>query len=218
MVPRRAHLPYVLGTIAVLAVGNAIGMALAPALLTHSPLLLVALSPLGRHLILVATVTSIGPFVLVAALRRTFAGMLAWYLGHVYGDEGVAWVERRYPRIGGFARTLQRIFERLGAPLLLVAPGLLFSALAGVVRMPWWLAAVLVFVGQLMWMTLTFHLGDALREWIEPIMILLQQYMFEATAISVLLVAAYELHRRRSRRGDALSELAGAGRGEEPGE
>jgi membrane protein DedA with SNARE-associated domain len=210
MAPSREHLPYVLGTIAVMVAGSVAGAAFAPALLGYAPLTLVALSPLGRHLILVATVTPLVPFVVVASLRRAFAGVLAYLLGCIYGEDGMVWVERRYPRLGGLARVLERSFRRAGPLLLFLGPGLFFCALAGVIRMRFWLFLPLVLAGQIMWMTLTFYLGDALSEWIAPIVGFLNEYMLEATLASVVLVALYQLYRRRTRRSDALSELAAA--------
>jgi len=217
--PRREQLPWIFGILAAVVATGALGAAFAPALLVHAPLLLIGLSPLGRHLVMAATVTEMLPFVLVAASRRLLVGVLAYYLGHINGDEGLAWLEGRSRRLGRLARFFERIFRRAGVVALFVVPGPPFCALAGVVRMPMRIMLPVAAVGQIMWCSITYLLGDALSQWIAPIMAFITRHMVETTAVCVLLVGGYELYRRLSRRKSALDDLAAsAPLPERPGE
>src|SRR5690349_12670640 len=89
---------FLLGSVVVLTATGTAGAAFMPTLLTYSPLLLLALSPLPRHLVLAAPLTAIVPFVAVATLRRVLSGAVAYEVGASYGDRGLKWIEGRYPR------------------------------------------------------------------------------------------------------------------------
>ena len=210
MVPKREHLPRVLAIIGVLGAGAAASIAFTPVLLGHAPLLFIALGPFGRHLVMAAPESPMVWFIVIGTLRRALASGLAYYLGYIFGDDALVWAEGRYPRLGRFARVLERFFRRVGAPLVMVAPLLSISALAGVVRMSFWLFVPVALVGHAIWVTAIFFLGDALGEWIRPINAFLREHMFVATAVCIAGVALYQLYRIRTRRGDPLAELAAA--------
>ena len=53
-----------------LSAGSAVGLAASAYLVNHYPLLLIALSPIGRHLILVVPNVDPGAFLLVAGLQQ----------------------------------------------------------------------------------------------------------------------------------------------------
>lgn len=203
----RKHLPLVIAVIAVITVGSAVGMALAPTLLAYSPLGLIGLNPSGQHLLLAATATSLFGFVIVAVLRRTLASILAFQMGCIYGDRALEWSKERFPRYEGLVNRLEAVFYRAGVPLLFVAPGLTFAGLAGVTGMPFWIFLITVLLGQTAWMTAVFYFGDAHRESLALVVTWLTQYMVEATLVSILFVAAYEIYRRRSGRVAVLQEL-----------
>jgi membrane protein DedA with SNARE-associated domain len=207
----REHLPRVLGTLAAAASCSLVGVAFAPALLIHAPLALIALSPLGRHMVMVATVTDPLPFVVVGAARKMVACGLAWALGQIYGPEGIEWVEDRYPRLGSMARWLERLFARAGAPLVVVAPLLSVCALAGAARMPLRRFLPLAAVGQVIWTAATYAVGDAMSAWISPVTEFIARYMVETTLACVAAVVAYQALRRRNRRTAALAELRARG-------
>ena len=191
-----------------LTLAGAAGVALLPTLLTYSPLLLVALSPLGRHLVLAAPSTAMLPFVVVATLRRMLTCILAYYFGQAYGSGGIAWVVTRYPRLTGFVRGLEWLFERAAPLVVFVAPGPIICAMAGATRMRFWLFVPLAAAGEVVWTSLTYRLGEALSAWIKPIMAFFQEHMISTTAGFVLLMLAYRLVSRRSPGSRALNELA----------
>ncbi len=186
--------------VAALTLGGLVGQAFAPTLLTYWPLLLLALSPLPRHLVLVAPITDAVPFVLVAGLRRFVSSTLGYYLGLTYGEQGFAWVERRSARAGRIARFFERWMRRLGAPALIVvaSPGL--CAIAGTAKMPAHLVLPCALLGQLIYASVTYALGEALRQWTAPILVFVREHVFEATLATASAIAIYELSRRRRQR------------------
>ena len=191
-----AELPWLLGTAALLGVAGTVGMALAPTLLTHSPLLLIALAPIGRHLLLAAPVTAFAPLLMVATVRRMLACVVAYRVGRAYGERGVLWVQQRYPRAGRIVRTFEALFRRAGPLLLLVAPGPPSCALAGVtgMRMTWFLP--IATVGQMAWITVTYRVGDALSAWLLPLLALLREHMLSTTLACIALVLLARFVRR----------------------
>jgi membrane protein DedA with SNARE-associated domain len=178
-----------------------VGIGLAPALLTHQPLLLIALSPLDRHLVVAATVTSMLPFVVVASTRKMLTCALAYGFGRAYGDEGVTSAQARYPRVGGLLRAIERLVRRAAPIVLFVAPWPIFCAMAGVTRMRPWLFATTATAGQVLWMLLAYRVGHALSPWIGPIMVFVRAHVTSATLGCLVLVVVYAvLHRQQRRR------------------
>jgi membrane protein DedA with SNARE-associated domain len=209
----RAHVPMLLGAAGALGLAGLIGATAVPTLLSYSPLLLVALSPLPRHIVLAAPVTPMLPLVLVATARRLLACTLGYVLGRTFGQDGLRFLERRYPKASGLLRSLERLFERAAPAVLLVAPGPPFCALAGVTKMPLWLFLPVVTAAQVAWISLTYELGEALSAWVLPILAFFREHMLSTTLGFALIVLTYQLIRRRSRRSSALEELARAGSG-----
>jgi membrane protein DedA with SNARE-associated domain len=205
----RAQLPLILGTAGVLGVGGVLGVALAPALLTYSPLLLIALAPFGRHLVLAAPVTAFVPFLLVATARRVLTCGLAYMVGRAYGETGIAWVQARYPRAGRLVSALRWLFRRAGPLVLLVAPGPIVCALAGVTRMRVLWFVPIATLGQAFWVTVTYRVGEALQAFILPILAWLEDNMLATTLACAALVVAYRVLRRGKQASDALPPLPG---------
>ncbi|MCA9530605.1 MAG: hypothetical protein KC543_10750 [Myxococcales bacterium] len=201
MRPGRKYLPVVLAGAAGLSVASAIGMALAPTLLVHSPLGLIALSPLGRHLVLVATVTSVVPFVAVAVVRRALGALTSYGMGFIYGERMLHWMKEKAPRYSGLVDKLERGFQRAGPALLFVFPGVTFSALAGIEGMRLRYFVPTLTAGLTVWMTAFYYVGDAFRDRLAPVMTWLSANMIAATVISLAVVLVYEIHRRTRAKG-----------------
>jgi membrane protein DedA with SNARE-associated domain len=206
----RAQLPLILTIAGVLGIGGLVGFALAPALLTYSPLLLIVLAPFGRHLVLAAPVTEFVPFLLVATGRRVITCTLAYLVGRAYGKAGIAWVEGRYPRAARPLLALQWLFRRAGPLVLLVAPGPIVCALSGATRMRWLWFLPIATAGQLFWVGVTYRVGEALQAFILPILEWLQDNMLATTLACVVLAVGFRLLRRGGRAVDALPPLPGS--------
>lgn len=187
------------------AIGT-VGAALMPTLLAYSPLLLIAVSPLPRHLVMAAPLVPMAPFVVIATARRMLTSAVIYGLGHTYGEDGIAWVRKRYPSVSGALDMLQKAFDFAAPLVIFVAPGPLIAALAGAVRVPLWLFLVAATAGHAVWAALTYRVGSALRAWLAPILQFVQAHVASTTIACVVLVGGYALWRRRARR-HALREL-----------
>jgi membrane protein DedA with SNARE-associated domain len=209
-VNRRTRLRWLLGGLAVLTATGTIGAALMPTLLAYSPLLLIALSPLPRHLVMAAPLVPIVPFVLVATLRRTLTSTLAYAIGRAYGEGGIAWVQARYPSLRGVLDWLQKAFDVAAPLVILVEPGPLIAALAGATRVPLPLFLPLAATGYALWSLLTYRVGEALRAWLAPLLKYFQGHVLSATLVCIVLVSGYALWRRRMRRRELLEAAAHA--------
>jgi membrane protein DedA with SNARE-associated domain len=187
------------------AIGTA-GAALMPTLLKHSPLLLIAVSPLPRHLVMAAPLVPIVPFVVVATLRRMLTSTVVYGLGHTYGEDGIAWVRQRYPSASGALDMLQKAFDFAAPLVIFIAPGPMIAALAGAVRVPLWLFLPAASAGHAMWAALTYRVGEALGLWLAPILRFVFDHVALTTLACVVLVGGYALWRRRTRK-RVLTEL-----------
>lgn len=120
--------------IAVLVVGT-VGNAIHPSLVNRHPLWLVAMEPRNRYLLLVAEKVSFVPFLVVATLRRLVSDPLFYLLGHLYGDRGVRWIERRMGDGGSLVRTMERGFAKAAPVMVFLFPGAIVCVLAGATGM-----------------------------------------------------------------------------------
>ena len=80
----------------VLGAASAIGMGSSLYLVNHHPLLLVALSPIARHMVLVASVVDPVAFVVVIVIRRTVFYFASFQMGCALGPVAIDWLKYRY--------------------------------------------------------------------------------------------------------------------------
>jgi len=189
----------VLLAVAVVTVMGTLGSAFSPALLVHYPLALLALSPDIRHLVLVAAQVDYGP-ALAAGLPRRAAGLAAMYgVGFFYGPVALLWFEQKAPRLGGALRWFEALFARFGAPLLVLFPVYTLGALAGAAgtRLKVFVPAMLL--GQALYITAGYYLGDAVTEWTQPFVRWLTEHIVASTLVCVALVGAQQLWSRRGK-------------------
>ena len=195
-----------LGSVAFITLLGTIGSALSPWLLVRQPLLLVALSPDWRHIVLVAAESEFLPVLAVSEPRRA-AGLLAMYgMGWFYGLRVVDWFERKVPRLGSFLRWLEELFERLGAPLLIVFPSYTLGALAGAARTRFWVFLPAMLTGQVFYIGASYYFGDAIRDWTKPFLRFLADNLVVSTAVCVALVLGQQLWSRRKGKGPSLDD------------
>lgn len=134
--PRRRRLLLLLAPVVVLFSAGLIGTAFAPALLVREPMLLIAMSPLFRHLVLASGSVELLPFVAIAVARLFVTDPFLYVIGREYGPEAVEWVEARSGGARRIVRAVKRAFARAGLLVLFVSPGPLVCLLAGAARMP----------------------------------------------------------------------------------
>lgn len=183
-----------------------LGVAFSPYLVTHWPLLLVALSPLGRHMVLVAPVVNPVAFFGVLVVRRLLFYLGCFQLGRALGPWAIPWVESRSRTFGRFLRFLERLFKRAPYAVVLVMAGPSVSALAGVSGMQTgafvWLATASLAVRVL----LVMLFAAWVREYLEIALGWVDAHWIPATAITASGVVLHQLWQRRKRaRSRALS-------------
>jgi hypothetical protein len=191
----------------ILSLGSLAGAASSLYLVRHYPLLLIALSPLGRHLLLVAPIVDPVAFVVVAVLRRLAFYLACFQMGRGLGPSGVEWLEARAARFARFVRWIEGIFGRAPHAVVLLMAGPTVSALSGITGMR--TAAFLGLAATSLLMRMLFVLGFAeiLREPIQWLLLRIDEYWVPGTVLLVLGALVHQWRRIRLARA-RVEELA----------
>ncbi|MGQ0616041.1 MAG: DedA family protein [Acidimicrobiia bacterium] len=205
--PPRWALPLLVGLIVAFWSLGAVANGLAPRLLRDHPLLLVALEPRNRFLLLAAGKVDPVPFVAFATFRRIASDPVYFAVGYLYGDAATRWVRGRAgPRGARAIGRLEAVFPRFSRPLVFLFPGLLVCLLAGVTRMRprtflvWNLAGTVAAVLALR------AFASVLEPWLDPVVEFNERYADTLTYLTVALVAGYLLW-QRARGGGELAAV-----------
>lgn len=189
-----------MGAAVALAGIEALGIALSPWLIVTYPLLLVVLSPSGRHLALAVHELPLWLLIVVATARRVLALAVIWLIGAVFGRAAIGWAETRFPRITRFIHWTEGLLRRFGVPLLVVAPGFTPSLMSGVTGIPFARYLPAITLGTAFYVALTVFFGEAVAGWTLPIMAWLGAHVVEATVVCTVVVGAWKLWSRLRRR------------------
>ncbi len=147
--PTRKQLTLVVVPIAVVWVAGTIGNLFHPALLVNMPLLLLALEPRFRYMLLIAPRVELLPFMAIALARRLISDPFLYKLGNMYGDSGVRWMERQMQDTIGWIRKVERGFGKAAWIFVLLWPGLVVCTLAGATGMRFSVFLALNIVGTI---------------------------------------------------------------------
>lgn len=194
--------------LAVLGTGSMAGVAFSMYLVNHFPLLLIALSPLGRHLVLVAPIVDPVAFVVVGVGRRLLFYKASYDLGLALGPWGVVWLEERAKYFARFVRWLEGLFARASRLVVLVMAGPTVSALAGISGMRQSVFLVLAAVSLIIRMLLILGFAELVREPIEQVLAWIDAYSKPGTAVMVAGVLSYQWYRIRKGRAEPSSSGA----------
>jgi membrane protein DedA with SNARE-associated domain len=189
----------------VLSTGSLIGVGSSLYLVNNFPLLLIAMSPLGRHLTLVAPIVNPLAFVVVGTLRRLCFFLPCFYLGSSLGDTGLVWLESRSERMGRFIRWLERLFKLAPRLMVFLFPGPGMSTLAGISGMPVRIYTPLVGAGLVLRMIGFILLAEWLREPLEVVLAWIDENWLPGTVIMVIGIVIY---RRQQSRKKERTEIA----------
>jgi membrane protein DedA with SNARE-associated domain len=184
-----------------IAVASTVGDALSPTLLVDAPLVLVALVPRNRFLVLAAPQLDLWPFFLVGMVRLALTDPLFYLFGRWYGDGAIDWTERRM-RAPGSVRALERWFRRAAYPIVAIAPNNLVCVLAGASGMSIVGFVVANLGGTAARMVLIWWLGDVFSEPLLDVIDFVGRYRWMFTAGTVLLVAGSVWRARRRGRSE----------------
>lgn len=168
-------------------------------LATHLPLLLIALSPIGRHMLLVAPVVDPLAFLAVGVSRKLLSRLVFYRLGQALGPAGTAWLEERSTLAGRFVRWLERVFGRAPRAAVFLLPGVAVAMIAGSAGMRARVLVPLLTAALSLRLVAILLLGEALREPIEAILALLDEYWIPGTVLIVAGIAAQQAWLRRRR-------------------
>lgn len=181
----------------ILSLGSLAGAASSLYLVNHYPLVLIALSPLGRHLLLVAPIVDPVAFVVVAVLRRMAFYLACFQMGRGLGPSGVEWLEARAERFARFVRWIERLFGRAPHAVVLVMAGPTVSGLAGMTGMRTAAFVSLAVTSLVMRMLFVLGFAEILREPIEWLLARIDEFWVPGTVILVLGALVHQWRRIR---------------------
>jgi hypothetical protein len=192
----------VLGAVAMCSVT---GTAFSMYLVKHQPLLLIALSPLARHLLLVAHRVDPLAFIALGTLRRFVFYVPFFELSRDLGAPALELLDRRMRGLRPYIGFLQRVFAFAPHVFVLISPGPVMATLAGSggVRRGAYVPLVLVGLCLRLWIWLV--IAEWAREPIEALLAWIDRYWVPGT---VLLVTALVLYHWRQRRRSAADTRA----------
>jgi membrane protein DedA with SNARE-associated domain len=184
------------GVLAVLGIAGWAGTLGVARLANDLPLLLIVLSPVNRHLVLVAPTVHPALFLGVAIARGLLSCLVGFQLGRLVGKPGLRWLDGNSPGMGRFVRWAERLFERSAPVAILVFPNLIVSLLAGISGMGSRPLLGLAFVGLTLRMLAILGFALWFREEIAWLLHAFDRYWIPITLALVALVVLYQLHRR----------------------
>jgi membrane protein DedA with SNARE-associated domain len=204
--------------IILLVIGGYIANAIWPTLLREHPLLLIALDPRNRWLVLVSQKVDAVPFMLVGFFRRVASDPLFFALGYLYGDRAVRWVERRFAPDTGLVPWLEKNFNKFSPVLVFLFPGALVCVLAGAMGMNPVLFAVLNVAGTAGILVVLYQFGDIFSGPVNAVTGFFDRNFKVFTAISIVLTIYYFWDQRRRGKGEvtSLAEMERELEGEAP--
>ena len=176
--------------IVLISIGT-VANAIHPTLVKNHPLLLVALEPRNRWIILVADKVEFWPLLIFGTLRRLASDPLFFLLGHLYGDGAVRWAERKFDFGTGTVQKIEKIFQKAGPVLVFLAPGALVCVLAGATGMSPALFFVLNIVGTIVIVTLLYNFASVVEGPVDAINDFYGNNFKWLTVVTVILTALY---------------------------
>lgn len=203
--PSRRTLTLIVAPIIVIFVVGTIGNMIHPTLLVNAPLLLVAMEPRFRYMLLVAPRVELLPFMVIVLVRRLFADPFLFALGRLYGDSGVRWMERQLQDTIGWVRKVERGFGKAAWIFVLLWPGLVVCTLAGATGMRFATFIVLNVVGTVATTYLAYAASDLVSTPVNWVNNLYSGNQKLFLIISVISFGLMFLTRRMQGKGEPLS-------------
>jgi membrane protein DedA with SNARE-associated domain len=194
---RRGATRPLLGVLVLMLVAGGVGDTASPLLVIHSPLLLVALNPRARNVLLASLTVGLVPLLAVSLIRRLLILPVLYRLGQIHGDGSLAWVDRRLPRTGRWTRRVERWFDRAAAPVVLLLPGALTAYLAGSTGMHEAGLLVLSALGIMVRLAVLLAVGDALAAPLTWLLRFIADHQWPLLILSLALTAVQALRYRK---------------------
>ncbi len=179
---------------------STLGRAFSLYLINHAPLVLVAMSPMGSHVLLATAVTNPIALLTVTTARRLVFYTPTFFLGRALGPYAIQWVEARARHFGRFVRFLERLFARAPRLVVLGAAGPTVSALAGMSGMPLSTFLTLATVGLVVRLWIWIQFADLFRGPIEQVLVWIDEYWVPGTVVLVAILGVTQWRRLRAAR------------------
>ncbi len=182
------------------------GIATAPYLVNNHPLLLIALAPVSRHIVLVVPIVGGLVMIAIASVRHLLFTGFSFWLGRTIGEPGIGWLEARAEKTGRFVRWLQRFFNRWGYFAVFVFPLGVMAAIAGMAQMsPTGFFAVAI-VGIVARLALLSLVATSLREPILWLLEIIREWQGPATLACIAVVGGWQFLKWRKRQAEPREE------------
>ncbi|MGE3620769.1 MAG: DedA family protein [Acidimicrobiia bacterium] len=186
-----------------------VGDGIMPGLVDEHPLLLMALNPRNRNLVLVTNQVDAWSYYLVGFLRLILTDPLWFLIGYWYGDTALHWAESRTRTFGETLRWLESGFGKAAYPLVVVAPNnwiCLFAGSAGMGLATFLVLNALGTIGRLVTIRL---LGDVFESPIDRVLEFIADYRMPLLIVSIVAFGLMALLEYRKGEGDleGLSRL-----------
>jgi hypothetical protein len=190
----------IVGLVVAISALGLLGTALSPYLLVKHPLLLVALSPDARHIVLAASQVDLGPLLAVAAPRRALALLGTYGLAGIYGFRFIRYAESKLPRVARMFAWLKRMLDRVGLVLIFLFPTHALAGLCGATgtRLKPFLIAMVP--GQVPFILMYYFAGEAIAGFTAKVIAFLSANLVESTLVATALVLLQQLVSRLRRR------------------
>ena len=204
---KRIPLRYLLIPFTVAVAASTLADWIWPGLINDHPLLLLAMSPKNRFLLLTAPQLGMVAFFVVGFLRLIATDPLTYVMGRQYGEDALSWIERKGSTAKpgqSFVRKAQRLFNRAAPVVILVAPSALWCLLAGSARMKVWVFVTCNLIGTVSRLVLFWVAADTFREPLEDALDGIESIQLP---LLVLTVGLGVLHTARTRRRNRLTPL-----------
>lgn len=195
--PDRRLLVWCAVPLAIMTIAGFVGTAFMPYLLARRPLVLVALSPLFRHLVVAAPRVDALSFFAVAVPRHFLPDPFVYLLGREYGHLAAAWADQNSPATGKIVRAFERLFAKVGPFALLVMPDIFMSTLAGAARVPVPVFVVFNLVGTVGTVYVARSVGDMFNKPIAAMVAFFEAHLVAVTCVSIALVLFFNWYSRR---------------------
>lgn len=181
----------------VLGAGSLCGVAFSLYLLEHAPLLLIALSPLGRHFVLVAPQVDIVPFLAIGIGRRLAFYGACYFLGRSLGPVGLVWLEERARGFARWVRWVERWFNKAAHVVIVLMAGPTTSTLAGISKMSLPIFLGLASVSLFFRLIVMYEFAEVFREPIEEFLAVLEDYQLPGTILIIGALVAWQLFKQK---------------------
>lgn len=190
--PSRSRLGLFLGAFVTLSTLSVIGTILSARLVNHHPAVLLALSPVNRHLLLTSAAGMAAlSFFAIAAGRYVLGGFVLYRLGYDYGASCRGWLERQPGGLPGSIRWLERAFDRAWWVVVPVMVGSNAARLlGGARRVPARPYAALLGAGIAGRLALFWWLGQRFESSLRRVLDLIERYQWWIVAAFVVVTFA----------------------------